>query len=283
MNNPQRPEVDDPRVLALAKARQQIAYSSPINFVCPPWDGLTEQEQQTSLLDARNYLHAAIAAGLVAVPPATTDRAALRDRIAKALHEARRPGLGGMTEADAVAYMADAVLAVLPAGSEDATTTRAAVTPPPALTEAGRLRAQVEVLQQDAERDRGLAKVGARCMREGHQGLIEQGRAVIEGWRFALSVALDLGTGAPWEAIHERVKELRRLAAETQPSEPTADDMAPLAKVARWVTSQPVTANTEFGNGYRECQRDIRDLLGGRFDYDPRPAASAVGQTDEEA
>ncbi|MEV4863235.1 hypothetical protein [Streptomyces ossamyceticus] len=85
---------------------------------------------------------------------------------------------------------------------------QAAVVPPPALTEEGRLRAQVEVLQQDAERDRGLAKVGARCMREGHQGLIERGRLVLEGWRFALSTALDLGTGAPWEAIHERVKEL---------------------------------------------------------------------------
>lgn len=93
------------------------------------------------------------------------------------------------------------------------------VTPPPALTEVGRLRAQVQVLQRDAERDRGLAKVGARCMRVGHQGLIEQGRVVLEGWRFALSTALALGTGAPWEAIHERVKELRRMAAEEQPAE----------------------------------------------------------------
>lgn len=95
--------------------------------------------------------------------------------------------------------IADAVLAV---------PSSPAVTPPPALTEVGRLRAQVEVLQQDAERDQGLAKVGARCMREGHQGLIEQGRVVLEGWRFALSVALDLDTEAPWDAIHERVKEL---------------------------------------------------------------------------
>lgn len=43
---------------------------------------------------------------------------------------------------------------------------------------------------------------------DGHQGRIEHGLAVIGGWRFALSTALDLGTGAPWEAIHERVKEL---------------------------------------------------------------------------
>jgi hypothetical protein len=74
-----RPEVDDPRVLALAKARQQIAYESPFNFVCPPWDGLTEQEQHLSLLDARNYLHAALKAGLLAAPAVqvpATDRAA---------------------------------------------------------------------------------------------------------------------------------------------------------------------------------------------------------------
>lgn len=69
-----RPEVEDPRVLALAKARQQIAFQSVFNAVCPPWDGLTGQEQQTSLLEARNWLHAAMSAGLVA------DRAAvLRD------------------------------------------------------------------------------------------------------------------------------------------------------------------------------------------------------------
>jgi hypothetical protein len=94
------------------------------------------------------------------------------------------------------------------------------VTPPPALTEKGRLRAQVQVLQQDAERDQGLAKVGARCMREGHQGLIESGRATVEGHRFALSVALGLGTGATWDAIHERVNELRRMADETATQTP---------------------------------------------------------------
>ncbi|MCI3277578.1 hypothetical protein [Streptomyces cylindrosporus] len=95
--------------------------------------------------------------------------------------------------------------------------------PPPALTEEGRLRAQVEVLTQDNERDRGLAKVGARCMREGHQGLIEQGRSVIGGWRFALSLALRLDTEtASWEEIHRKVNELAAEApqpdTETQPA-----------------------------------------------------------------
>lgn len=94
------------------------------------------------------------------------------------------------------------------------TADKAAVTPPPALTTEGRLRARVQTLEEDAERNQGLAKVGARCMREGHQGLIESGRATVEGHRFALSVALDLGTGATWDAIHERVKELRRDSAE---------------------------------------------------------------------
>jgi hypothetical protein len=65
-NQPDRPETDDPRVLALAKARQQIAYESPLNAVCPPWDGLSEQEQKTSLLEARNWMYAAMLAGLVA-------------------------------------------------------------------------------------------------------------------------------------------------------------------------------------------------------------------------
>ncbi len=37
-----------------------------------------------------------------------------------------------------------------------------------------------------------------------------------------------------------------------------------LARVHEWVTSDVVTARNEFGNGYREAQRDIRDLLAGR-------------------
>jgi hypothetical protein len=94
------------------------------------------------------------------------------------------------------------------------TADKAAVTPPPALTTEGRLRARVQTLEEDAERNQGLAKVGARCMREGHQGLIESGRATVEGHRFALSVKLGLGTDATWDAIHERVKELRRDSAE---------------------------------------------------------------------
>lgn len=55
-----------------------------------------------------------------AAPPVPADRAGLRERIAAALSEARRPGLGGMTEAEAVAYMADAVLSKLPPDADRA-------------------------------------------------------------------------------------------------------------------------------------------------------------------
>lgn len=54
-------------------------------------------------------------------------------------------------------------------------------------------------------------------------------------------------------------------AAEEQPENETPEgrDHAVLARVSEWVTSEVVTARSEFGNGYREAQRDIRDLLGG--------------------
>jgi len=45
-----------------------------------------------------------------------------------------------------------------------------------------------------------------------------------ERHRLALSEALDLGAGAPWDAIHERVAELRRVAAEAGPADTTTQD-----------------------------------------------------------
>ncbi|MEV0391355.1 hypothetical protein [Nonomuraea sp. NPDC050643] len=53
---------DDPRVLALAKARQQFAHDCTF---LPTWEELTEEERKSALPDARNYLVAAINAGLV--------------------------------------------------------------------------------------------------------------------------------------------------------------------------------------------------------------------------
>ncbi|GIH69463.1 hypothetical protein [Sphaerimonospora thailandensis] len=61
---PQIP-LDDPRVLALAKARQQLAHDCAY---CPSWEELTDEEREGSLPDARNYLESAINAGLI--PPA---------------------------------------------------------------------------------------------------------------------------------------------------------------------------------------------------------------------
>ncbi|MDX3714393.1 hypothetical protein PV733_36810 [Streptomyces europaeiscabiei] len=66
------------------------------------------------------------------------------------------------------------------------------------------------------------------------------------------------------------------LAAEAPHTETPDNGAERIAKVSRWVTSEVVSAKTEFGDGYRAAQRDIRDLINGRFNYDPRPAAPAV-------
>lgn len=50
---------------------------------------------------------------------------------------------------------------------------------------------------------------------------------------------------------------------------------ARLDKVRDWVTGDVVTARNEFGNGYREAQRDIRDLLEGAVPAVVEPAEAA--------
>jgi hypothetical protein len=81
---------------------------------------------------AFRYLNAGLALELREDPTApagvapATDQAALRELVVEALYDARRPGLGGLTEAEAVARMADAVLAVLPAPVDRAAVLREA-------------------------------------------------------------------------------------------------------------------------------------------------------------
>ncbi|GAA1584606.1 hypothetical protein GCM10009678_79020 [Actinomadura kijaniata] len=53
--------LDDPRVLALAKARQQFAHDC---FHLPTWEELTDEDREAGLPTARNYLEAGINAGL---------------------------------------------------------------------------------------------------------------------------------------------------------------------------------------------------------------------------
>ncbi|WP_221763139.1 hypothetical protein [Streptomyces sp. WAC 04229] len=130
------------------------------------------------------------------------------------------------------------------AGLPAITDQTADVTPPPALTEEGRLRARVEVLEEDADRDQGLAATGARCLLQGHQGQIESGRAIVEGHRFALSVKLGLGTAAPWDAIHERVADLSRMADETQPAETEAH-----APTTTWAVEVPLRGTWKTSGG----------------------------------
>jgi hypothetical protein len=125
---------------------------------------------------------AAVPAGLVAVPPTTTDR----DRIAEVLAEADgwrwAPGFKEQSPTwQRYQQVAAAVLAVLPAGSEDTTTTRA------------------DTLREAADAVFAL-DYDVMVGEEGDENL----GSMREAW--------DLGT------IHAD-KLLRRLAAETQPSE----------------------------------------------------------------
>jgi chromosome segregation ATPase len=56
--------------------------------------------------------------------------------------------------------------------------------------------------------------------------------------------------------------EVAQLRTEKQTA--PADLAAVLDRAREWVNSEVVTAVNEFGNGYREAQRDIHDLLDGR-------------------
>ncbi|HEY3683453.1 MAG TPA: hypothetical protein VGL93_10460 [Streptosporangiaceae bacterium] len=62
---PQIP-IDDPRVLTLARARQQFAHDCAH---LPTWEELTDDERATALPVARNYLESAINAGLIPGDP----------------------------------------------------------------------------------------------------------------------------------------------------------------------------------------------------------------------
>jgi hypothetical protein len=62
METPARIDLDDPRVVALAKARRQLAHEYNGNVT---YDELTPQEQEDVLWDALHFLNAAMRAGLI--------------------------------------------------------------------------------------------------------------------------------------------------------------------------------------------------------------------------
>jgi diadenosine tetraphosphate (Ap4A) HIT family hydrolase len=209
---PARTALADPAAALAEDLRYVLGYNGARHNHMQPdvWDTSGKPCGHCARLAAARENLAAYDANPDAVPPEPADRANVLLWAADQIDaETRQAKTDGVLEPDKYRPCRDASAQLRALAAE------AAVTPPPALTEEGRLRAQVEVLQQDAERDRGLAKVGARCMRVGHQGLIETARVTAEGWRFALSTALGLGTSAPWDAIHDRAKELGRLADET--------------------------------------------------------------------
>jgi hypothetical protein len=232
---PDRPEADDPRVLALAKARQQMAHDNPFNVVCPPWDGLTEQEQHLSLLDARNYLRAALKAGLVpaavsaGLAPATDRAAVRRDRYAAPLFALMRQNGwdGERTEPvvremdlvlDAVLAVADAEQAVLPASLD-----RAAVLREAAAALAAKYgpsnRAAAELLRMAAEArgatgrpdGRGICPVCGRDYKLTGAGLLPRHTGHVPDHR--------ADDGMSCRGVGEKpIAELRRMADETPPA-----------------------------------------------------------------
>ncbi|MFD9444983.1 hypothetical protein [Streptomyces sp. NPDC060001] len=110
-------------VLAVADAEQAAVRATVC--ICGH-DGQRHFEDACLVCDCGDYLTGEAAREVIerwrtAAVQARADRAADRQQIIEALYEARRPGLGGMSEADAVAYMADAVLrrlAAVPAAEE---------------------------------------------------------------------------------------------------------------------------------------------------------------------
>lgn len=100
-----RPDLDDPRVLALAIARQQLAHEG---VLAPTWDELTDEEQESSLPSARSYLWAAIRAGLFAETRAAAFREAA-DLIEETQHEADDLAAydhGALTDTETAAHIA---------------------------------------------------------------------------------------------------------------------------------------------------------------------------------
>ncbi len=59
--------LEDPRVLALAKAHQEVIHESVWRRgTAPSWEGLTEAEKMAALIEARDWLRAAGRIGFLA-------------------------------------------------------------------------------------------------------------------------------------------------------------------------------------------------------------------------
>lgn len=63
--------------------------------------------------------------------------------------------------------------------------------------------------------------------------------------------------GPAWDSAMSAEKDRDALLAEVQRLD------AKIARVDEWANSDVVTAKSSFADGYRECQRDVRDVLKG--------------------
>ena len=201
------PNTDRPRALHLLEAANFLRDAHR--------DGLSVQEIGTALRHAADEADpmvgslardgfgldeiAAMPAAPAAVPPA--DRAGLRELIAEALYWHEWPGKQVWEQAlamdrEAFLAQADAVLPVLP--------------------ETARLHDEILTLRADQAKMRDLL----RKENERANSAIDRETTAEEAeeeHRLALSEALGLGTGAPWDAIRERAAELHNGAGTPQP------------------------------------------------------------------
>lgn len=198
-------------------------------------------------------------------PPAPAGQS-LRDRIAQAL--AAVDGPTWSPTATEYRAAADAVLAVLPTPADQA---------PPLLAEVWTVWREDEPVWGHFATE-AAGKTGTidyyeeqeeRCPDYGWRRDEERLELLAGGETTGIYLSRHpvFGKPAPADrAAEERLGEELDEAAATiaELTVKNGGQSAALGRVREWVTSDVVTATSEFGNGYREAQRDIRDLLDGR-------------------
>jgi hypothetical protein len=258
-------EADRVRSL-IADLETAVESRTAIRFTAVP-AGQAPATDDTDLTEADvdRMMAAGTPVQIVTGPPATygatpaTAQTALRDRIAEALADALKPRYGGpqhntpgglplTATAEEIRLhraqpLADAVLSVLPASVD-----RAAADLATARDTNRRLNLRAQRLESE------LAAY----------------RRAVGQWEIS-----DRGTYIPHSSLRAiglaSGKDILGSVRHLKHFERVEQAEARLSRIREWVTSNVVTARNEFGSGYREAQRDIRDLLDGR------PTEAAVG------
>ncbi|MGW5175864.1 hypothetical protein ACWERY_16070 [Streptomyces sp. NPDC004082] len=180
----------------LARILHETAVATTLGDDGPDWDQLTGQA-----IDRYRTMAGLVIERLpLAAPPPAAYQADLRDRVAAAIWARTpeaEPSRNGLVMGNPHG-IADAVLAAL----------------------LGPIPADIDTASWTAIR-------AIQLMNEAGEQT--------EAYRLALSQALGLGTGAPWDAITERASELRRLADEAQQPETQAPEPPVVCEGFVWI------------------------------------------------